>query len=146
MQSTFGNGLLTHHLSLLSKLSIAMRSIPAVLVSGLLKKCPNCGKGNLYSKYLKFYSHCSICGEEFHSYRTDDFGPWLSIIISGHIIVPLVLSMEQNFKIDLWIQALIWIPITIAVVLFLLPISKSICLSILWRLKMKDAEINKNNS
>ena len=146
MQSTFGIGLLTHHLSLLSKLSIAMRSIPAVLVSGLLKKCPNCGKGNLYSKYLKFYSHCSICGEEFHSYRTDDFGPWLSIIISGHIIVPLVLSMEQNFKIDLWIQALIWIPITIAVVLFLLPISKSICLSILWRLKMKDVEINKNNS
>ena len=54
--------------------------------------------------------------------------------------------MEQNFKIDLWIQALIWIPITIAVVLFLLPISKSICLSILWRLKMKDAEIHKNNS
>ena len=138
--------MLTHLLSLLSKLSIAMRSIPAVLVTGLLKKCPNCGKGNLYSKYLKFYSHCPICGEEFHSYRTDDFGPWLSIIISGHIIVPLVLSMEQNFKIDLWIQALIWIPITIAVVLFLLPISKSICLSILWRLKMKDAEINKNNS
>ena len=110
----------------------------AVLLSGLLKKCPHCGKGNLYSKYLKFYSHCSICGEEFHSYRTDDFGPWLSIIISGHIIVPLVLSMEQNFKIDLWIQALIWIPITTVVVLFLLPISKSICLSILWRLKMKD--------
>ena len=123
-----------------------MRSIPAVLLSGLLKKCPQCGKGNLYSKYLKFYSHCPICGEEFHSYRTDDFGPWLSIIISGHIIVPLVLSMEQNFKIDLWIQALIWIPITTVVVLFLLPISKSICLSILWRLKMKDAEINKNNS
>jgi uncharacterized protein (DUF983 family) len=91
-----------------------MRPITAVLLSGLLKKCPQCGKGNLYSKYLKFYSHCSICGEEFHSYRTDDFGPWLSIIISGHIIVPLVLSMEQNFKIDLWIQALIWIPITIA--------------------------------
>ena len=60
--------------------------------------------------------------------------------------MPLVLSMEQNFKIDLWIQALIWIPITTVVVLFLLPISKSICLSILWRLKMKDAEINKNNS
>ena len=54
--------------------------------------------------------------------------------------------MEQNFKIDLWIQALIWIPTTIIVVLFLLPISKSICLSILWRLKTKDAEINKNNS
>ena len=119
-----------------------IRSIPAVLLSGILKKCPNCAKGNVYSKYLKVNDYCKKCNEEFHSYRTDDFGPWLSIIIAGHIIVPLVLAVEQNYALDLWLQAIIWIPLTILTVLFLLPISKSICLSILWRLKMKDNESN----
>lgn len=117
-----------------------IRSIPAVLLSGMLKKCPKCGKGNIYSKYLKINNHCQLCNEELHSYRTDDFGPWLSIIMGGHIIVPLVLSVEQNYALDLWLQAIIWIPLTILTVLFLLPISKSICLSILWRLKMKNIE------
>ena len=60
--------------------------------------------------------------------------------MGGHIIVPLVLSVEQNYALDLWLQAIIWIPLTILTVLFLLPISKSICLSILWRLKMKNIE------
>ena len=106
----------------------------------MLKKCPNCAKGNVYSKYLKVNDRCKKCNEELHSYRTDDFGPWLSIIIAGHIIVPLVLAVEQNYALDLWLQAIIWIPLTILTVLFLLPISKSICLSILWRLKMKDNE------
>jgi len=119
-----------------------IRSIPAVLLSGILKKCPNCAKGNVYSKYLKVNDRCKKCNEELHSYRTDDFGPWLSIIIAGHIIVPLVLAVEQNYALDLWLQAIIWIPLTILTVLFLLPISKSICLSILWRLKMKDNESN----
>ena len=65
-----------------------MRSIPAVLLSELLKKCPQCGKGNLYSKYLKLYNHCSICREEFHPYRTGNFRSMLTIIIGGHTIVP----------------------------------------------------------
>ena len=99
-----------------------IRSIPAVLLSGILKKCPKCGKGNIYSKYLKINNHCQLCNEELHSYRTDDFGPWLSIIMGGHIIVPLVLSVEQNYALDLWLQAIIWIPLTILTVLFLLPI------------------------
>ena len=122
-----------------------IRSLPSVLLSGLLKKCPRCAKGKIYSKYLKVNNYCLNCNEELASYRTDDFGPWLSIIVAGHIIVPLVLSLEKNYALALWIQASIWIPFTILIVLILLPMSKSICLAILWRLKMSDAENNLNN-
>ena len=101
---------------------------------------PKMWKREYILNVLKINNHCQLCNEELHSYRTDDFGPWLSIIMGGHIIVPLVLSVEQNYALDLWLQAIIWIPLTILIVLFLLPISKSICLSILWRLKMKNIE------
>jgi uncharacterized protein (DUF983 family) len=122
-----------------------IRSLSLVLLSGILKKCPRCGKGKIYSEYLKVNKHCLKCNEELASYRTDDFGPWLSIVVAGHIIVPLVLSLEKNYALDLWIQASIWIPFTILIVLILLPMSKSICLAILWRLKMKDKENSLNN-
>ena len=107
-----------------------------------MKKCPNCGKGKIFSGYLNINISCSNCNEELSIYRTDDFGPWLSIVLSGHIIIPLVLAMEQTYAPALWIQAALWIPFTLITVLILLPISKGICITIMWNLKMKNQEID----
>jgi uncharacterized protein (DUF983 family) len=117
-------------------------SLIKVLLNGILKKCPNCSKGKIFSGYLSINKYCSHCNEHLSIYRTDDFGPWLSIVLAGHIVVPLVLSAEQTFAPPLWLQAIIWIPFSLFVVLYLLPISKSICLAIMWRLKMKNQEID----
>ena len=115
-------------------------SLIKTLINGTLKKCPNCSSGHIFSGYLKINKTCSVCHEQLSIYRTDDFGPWLSIIVGGHIVVPLVLSVEQAFSPALWLQALIWIPFALLVVLSLLPISKSICLAIMWRLNMKNEQ------
>ena len=108
-----------------------------ILIRSLMKKCPQCGKGKLFSSYLKLYKSCHICNEELSVFRTDDFGPWLTIILAGHIIVPLILFVEQSYAPDLWLQTLVWIPLTIITVLLILPISKSICLAILWKQRDK---------
>ena len=113
-------------------------SLIRILMNGIQKKCPNCSKGKIFSGYLSINNYCSHCNEHLPIYRTDDFGPWLSIVLAGHIVIPLVLSTEQTFAPSLWLQALLWIPISLIVVLYLLPISKSICLAIMWRLKIKD--------
>ena len=72
-------------------------SLIRVLLNGILKKCPNCSKGKIFSGYLNINKYCSHCNEHLSIYRTDDFGPWLSIVLAGHIVVPLVLSAEQTF-------------------------------------------------
>jgi|TARA_B110000003_G_C16472131_1_gene466118 uncharacterized protein (DUF983 family) len=113
-------------------------SIFSILLRGLIKVCPKCGKGKIFSGYLSVNTKCSNCDEKLSIYRTDDFGPWLSIVLGGHIIVPLVLAVEQTIAPALWIQAVLWIPLTLMTVLILLPISKSICLAIMWNLKMKN--------
>ena len=112
-------------------------SLLLALYRSFLKKCPSCGKESIYIRYLKLKTNRGNCNEELSIYRTDDFGPWLTIIIVGHIIVPLVLYIEQSYSPQLWLQATVWIPITILSVLYVLPISKSICLAILWKLKEK---------
>jgi len=112
-------------------------SLILALSRSILKRCPRCGKASIYKRYLKLKSNCNHCDEQLSIYRTDDFGPWLTIIIAGHIIVPLVLFIEQVYAPDLWLQAVTWIPLTIATVLFILPVSKSICLAILWNINDK---------
>ena len=112
-------------------------SLILILLRSLSKKCPQCGKGKIFYSYLKLFDNCNYCSEEFSGFRTDDFGPWLTIILAGHIIVPLVLYVEQNYAPELWLQAIVWIPLTIITVLFILPISKSICLGILWKQRDK---------
>ena len=91
-------------------------SLIRVLLNGILKKCPNCSKGKIFSRYLSINKYCSHCNEHLSIYRTDDFGPWLSIVLAGHIVVPLVLSAEQTFAPPLWLQAIIWIPFSLFVV------------------------------
>ena len=63
---------------------------------GLRGKCPACGEGRLFRAYLKVADNCPACGEELHHHRADDFPAYLVIIITGHILVPIVLAVETN--------------------------------------------------
>ena len=57
----------------------------------VLGRCPCCGEGKLFRAYLKQVDNCSVCGETFGHIRADDAAPWLTIILVGHIFVPLML-------------------------------------------------------
>ena len=39
---------------------------------GFAKKCPACGKGELFEGFLKVRPVCESCGEELHHHRADD--------------------------------------------------------------------------
>ena len=39
---------------------------------GFRGRCPHCGQGKLFQKFLKTAERCDICGEEFHHHRADD--------------------------------------------------------------------------
>ena len=54
-------------------------------------RCPCCGKGKLFRAYLKQVDACSACGERFADIRADDGAPWLTLILVGHIFIPLML-------------------------------------------------------
>lgn len=94
--------------------------------------CPSCGNGALFSRYLKVKDHCSSCGEALHHHRTDDAPPYFTILIAGHIIVPLLLAFETAFTPPLWVHAAIWLPLTTLVCLALLPPVKGAIVGLQW--------------
>src|SRR5471030_2466989 len=74
----------------------------------ILARCPCCGKGQLFRTYLKQVENCSVCGEFFGAIRADDAAPWLTIIIVGHIFLPLMLYFEAGTTIPAWVAACGW--------------------------------------
>jgi uncharacterized protein (DUF983 family) len=119
----------------------AMRpSTPTAICRGAFGRCPRCGQGRLLHRYLKMVDRCSVCGEPFGHYRTDDAAPWLTILVVGHITVPIILICEMNFQLPLALALAIYLPLIVGLTLFLLPRCKGIMAAILWAMKAEGSE------
>ena len=103
---------------------------------GLKMKCPHCGKGGLFSRFLKIAEHCRACGEEFHHHRADDFPAYLVIVVVGHIIVPTILAVEVAYAPPTWLQLVVWLPLTLISSLALLQPTKGAIVGLQWQAGM----------
>ena len=72
---------------------------PAVR-KGWRRKCPNCGSGPMLRGYLKVRDTCPVCREELHHHRADDGPAYLTILIVGHLMAPLLHIVFVNFRPD----------------------------------------------
>ncbi len=66
------------------------RPLWPALRKGWRRKCPNCGAGPLLKGYLKVNDECTVCREEFSHHRADDGPAYLTILIVGHLMIPLL--------------------------------------------------------
>jgi len=112
------------------------RKLLEALLRGCRMKCPNCGVGALFSSYLKVAPICNDCGEELHHHRADDAPPYFTIMIVGHLIVPMVLLVETLYRPDLWIHAALWLPMSVLVAMLALPAVKGALIGLQWALYM----------
>jgi uncharacterized protein (DUF983 family) len=118
-------------------------SLAQAMWRGFRMRCPNCGTGHLFGRFLKVVDHCAVCGEDFSHQRADDFPPYLVIIVVGHAIVPAVLAVETNYPPPLWLQFLIWLPLTLISALALLQPAKGATVGLQWQTGMHGFEPSK---
>lgn len=116
----------------------------SAIFRALRGKCPACDRGKLFSSYLKVADKCSNCGEELFHHRADDAPPYFTIFIVGHLIVGGVLLSEKIFAPETWVHLTIWIPLTIVLSLWLLPLSKGALIGLQWVLRMHGFGGDKN--
>jgi uncharacterized protein (DUF983 family) len=107
---------------------------------GFRGRCPACGEGRLFRAWLKVGDKCRACDEEMHHHRADDFPAYLVIVMVGHIVVPLVLSVETTFAPAYWIHAAMWLPLTLGLSLGLLQPVKGAVVALQWYLGMHGFE------
>jgi uncharacterized protein (DUF983 family) len=114
----------------------AGRAILPAVRRGLFGTCPACGRGRLFHRYLKVVDTCEGCQEALHHQRADDAPPYFTMLIVGHIVVPLALLLERIASPETWQHLAIWLPTTLALTLFLLPRIKGALVGLQWALGM----------
>ncbi len=101
---------------------------------GLAGRCPACGVGKIFAGYLRVVPACAHCGAPLGRLRSDDAPPYITILIVGHIVIGLLVVMETNFSLPLWVEAAILLPLTLVLTLGLLRPVKGATVGLMLRL------------
>jgi uncharacterized protein (DUF983 family) len=112
------------------------RDWKSATLRGFRQRCPHCGTGRIFTSYLSIAPHCPHCGEDLQHQRADDAPPYFTMMVVGHIVVPLLLVVEKLYAPDLWIHFVIWLPLTIIMTLWLLPRIKGATVGLQWAFRM----------
>jgi len=87
---------------------------------GFMGRCPACGKGRLFGRFLKVADNCESCGTEFHHHRADDFPPYIVMFIVGHLVGYGILMTETKMEVPMWFHLAVWPALTLILCLVLL--------------------------
>ncbi|MCC6982839.1 MAG: DUF983 domain-containing protein [Bauldia sp.] len=116
--------------------ALPRRPVGRSLTRGFVNRCPNCGKGAVIHGYLKVNDACPSCGEDLSHQRADDAPPYLTMVIVGHIVVPLMLLVWTLTSLPSWVHIAFWIPFTLIMTLTLLRPIKGAVVGLQWANRM----------
>lgn len=103
---------------------------------GFMCRCPSCGKGALFGKFLKPVPECAVCGEDLSHQRADDAPPYFTMMIVGHLLVPIIFAIQIEMELSIGANLAIWLPVTgLATVALLQPVKGAI-IGLQWALRM----------
>ena len=112
------------------------RPTKLALIRGWQRCCPQCGKGALFSGYLKVAASCPACGEDFAAQRADDGPAYLTILIVGHLMAPLFLWSYFKWQPEPVVMITVFPAGTVALSLYLLPRFKGALVALQWAKRM----------
>ncbi|MEX0694645.1 MAG: DUF983 domain-containing protein [Rhodospirillales bacterium] len=120
--------------------SLPVPGIATLMWRGFCKICPGCGQSHLFGKFLKPVDQCAVCSRELGRIRADDFPPYLTMVVVGHIIVPLVLLSERLAQPSITLQLSIWLPATAFLTFWFLPRLKGMIIGLMLHLGLSGDE------
>jgi uncharacterized protein (DUF983 family) len=90
------------------------------IARGLLGRCPACGKTHLFNGFLRVVAKCSNCGAPLGLARADDAPPYFTILITGHVVVPLLYIVDRTEALSNLMMSAIFLPLALFMSLGLL--------------------------
>jgi uncharacterized protein (DUF983 family) len=86
--------------------------------------------------YLKVRDACPVCDEDLSHHRADDGPAYLTILIVGHLMAPLIIWAFTTFRPDPMILASVFTVGCTALSLYLLPRLKGLIVAFQWARRM----------
>ncbi len=112
------------------------RPIRPAMLRGWRGKCPSCGAGPLLRGYLKVRDACANCEQELHHHRADDGPAYLTILIVGHLMAPIIHLLYTQYRPEPLIMATVLSVVCVGLSLYLLPRLKGAIVGFQWSRRM----------
>jgi len=113
------------------------RPLPLGMKRGAQLRCPNCGEGRLYRRYLKVQD-CPVCGNPNSRNPADDAPPYFTILIVGHLVVAPLLVFPFIWQAPTALVLGTVMPLLLALTLLLLPVVKGAVVGVHWALRTRE--------
>ncbi|MEM6759361.1 MAG: DUF983 domain-containing protein [Pseudomonadota bacterium] len=108
------------------------RPLWTALLRGWRRRCPRCGGAPLLKGYLKVRSTCSACKLDYSHHRADDGPAYLTILIVGHLMAPLLHIVFVAWRPEPLILFTIFAVGCVGLSLYLLPRLKGAVVGFQW--------------
>lgn len=99
---------------------------------GLRSRCPRCGEGRLFARWLKPHPACPACGQDWSHQRADDFPAYIAILITGHLLAPVIIALVSDFALSPGAIAAILLPLSVVLMLGMLQPAKGAVIAAQW--------------
>jgi uncharacterized protein (DUF983 family) len=108
---------------------------------GLMGRCPVCGKGRIFDGFLRVVPECEHCHAPLGLARADDAPPYFTILIVGHIVIPLMLITQRQYDPSTWLMTAIFVPLTLVLSVGLLRPVKGATVGLMMAFNMLKSDV-----
>jgi uncharacterized protein (DUF983 family) len=118
--------------------------VPSLLTAigrGLMGRCPVCAKGRLFDGFLRVVPECEHCHAPLGLARADDAPPYFTILIVGHIVIPLMLITQKLYDPSTWLLTAVFVPLTLVLSVGLLRPVKGATVGLMMAFNMLKSDV-----
>lgn len=112
----------------------------AAALRGMRNRCPKCQQARLFQHFLKPVPHCPACGQDWTHQRADDFPAYISILLTGHLMAPIIILLIRDFHLSTAALAAIIMPLAVLLMIGFLQPAKGAIIAVQWWLGMHGFE------
>lgn len=111
--------------------------------AGLAGKCPRCGQGELFVRYLKIASSCGACQLDFEKAESGDGPAVFVIFIVGFLAVALAIVARYVWYAPIWAAFLISAVGAVVMIFALLQPLKGVMIALQYRHNAEEGRLEK---
>lgn len=113
------------------------QGLSAALWRGIRGKCPRCGETHLFARFLKPVERCRRCSQNWTLHAADDFPPYIAILLTGHIMAPVIIELGLHTGLPGWAMMLIVAVMAVSLLVVLLQPAKGGVIALQWWLGLQ---------
>ncbi len=106
-------------------------------IRGASNHCPSYGSKPLFARYLKPIARCEVCSQDWTPQQADDFPAYVSILITGHVLAPIIIALASQWDVPTWLLMGLILALAAGMMIALLQPAKGAIIAMQWWLGMQ---------